>query len=159
MSSWAIRIPYRNRGDSIAEAGIASGEAITHPKEREVVVNVIGGLMATPGIATVGDALDRIDRASLAERRALLDRARVAAGLDTCADADADRVFRLANSAPKPPTDAAGNTFQSCAAEGCGVVPTDPSTGIPIAVPARKWWCPRHRHLAGPDDGKPRERP
>jgi hypothetical protein len=54
VSGWALRIPFRDRSDSIAEAGIVAAEAIADPEEREVAVNVISELMVTPGIATVG---------------------------------------------------------------------------------------------------------
>jgi hypothetical protein len=78
MSDWTIRLPVRDRSDSIAEItfdarflGEEDGKVTRH-----LVVQPL-----LDGDRTVGDLIDRVERADPAERRRMLDAARQAAGL------------------------------------------------------------------------------
>ena len=157
MSDWTIQIPYRERGEPLdADAVLELPRGLDDPEGRAVAERILFDASVS-GVGTVGELLDQIQRASPDERRSMLDAARVAEGLETTADVDAESRRKLANSAVHVPRDPSGNAYQRCAAEGCRAIPTDRVTGIWIGVPDRKWWCPEHRHLAGPDDRLPPE--
>jgi HK97 family phage prohead protease len=47
-----------------------------------------------------------------------------------------------------------GERLAVCAAEDCNAIPTKPS-GAWRPVHDRTWWCPQHKHLAGPEDHLP----
>jgi hypothetical protein len=89
-----------------------------------------------------------------AERRALLDRFRKRAGLDTTTDIDARRRFEAANRNARLIA-AQESPWQICAEPTCNEIPIN-ELGAPIPVDARRWWCPAHRHLADEGDMLPR---
>ena len=150
-----IRVPFRDRADSLADVA-DNARALPAGEDRAVVRGlVLNG--ATDGLATAGDLLDRIEAATPAERRVMLDGARTRAGLPSLAEIDAQRARRVrAPMIPdSPPRDAAGCAIQVCPAEGCGRYPLSPVSGATIPVAARKWWCPEHEHLAAPGELEP----
>jgi len=78
--SHEIRIPHRDRSDPLSSVGelarhLSPDESAT---VREIVTDAAGA-----GLTTVGALLNRLEAASPAERRALLDQARTRAGLPT----------------------------------------------------------------------------
>jgi hypothetical protein len=138
VSEWAIRIPFRTRDDPLdVDAVIDLPELLDDPED-QAVARELPVEASTSGLQLVGQLLDQLEAASPAARRATLDRMRARAGLDSTADVEAHRASELANSAPTAPRDAGGNEWKACAAAGCNVVPADPATGLPIAVPDRR---------------------
>jgi hypothetical protein len=152
--SHEIRIPYRDRSDPLP--AVADAARALEGDDRAVARQIVLRGM-TSGVATVGDLLDELDAMSPAERRALLDQARVGAGLPSTAEvsAAAARKVRAPLIPDSPPRDAAGCAIQICPAEGCGRYPLSPVSGATIPVKARRWWCPAHQHLASPHDMEP----
>jgi hypothetical protein len=72
-----IRVPFRDRADSLADVA-DNARALPAGEDRAVVRGlVLNG--ATDGLATAGDLLDRIEAATPAERRVMLDGARTRA--------------------------------------------------------------------------------
>ena len=145
--SWRIQIPNRGRDQSVADA-LLDARTVTDP-ESQAVARTILLEAAMNGMSTVGEVLDRIERADPAERRRILDAARVSAGLETSGDVEGHRQFVAANdrlarrSRPVP----------ACAV--CGRHPTD-SNGMLEEVPrVRKWHCLDCAHLAQSGDLEP----
>jgi hypothetical protein len=122
--------------------------ALPDPEDRQVVQQLVVDAIGT--FATAGELIDHLDALSRPERRALLDRARVASGLDPVADVEGHRAFLRANEEiarrPRPP-------LPACAV--CGINPTG-AGGMPAEVPrVRRWHCPEHEHLAQAGDMDP----
>jgi hypothetical protein len=138
-----IRVPYRDRDDSLADLGDL---ARAMPAEDRAVVRGLVLEAAESGMSTAGQVIDALEGMSVDERRRLRDRARERAGMP--AEAAARNV-----SAPlipdAPPRDAAGCAIQICAAKSCGTYPVSPY-GATVPVNARRWWCEQHR--AGHED-------
>jgi hypothetical protein len=144
--SWTISIPHRRRSDPLSTVG----ELARHlpPDERATAREIVTGGVGA-GLATVGDLLDRLEAASAAERRVLLDRARSSAGLPSVAEADraAAARFHVAPVSDEPARDETGACHPLCAEPGCRAFPVDPATGAPQKSRARRWRC--HEHRAG----------
>jgi HK97 family phage prohead protease len=70
------------------------------------------------------------------------------------AEASAARARELVPTTDKPFSDGEGGVLQLCNAKGCNAFPTTRS-GSWAFTKARRWWCPEHQHLAGPDDHLP----
>ena len=145
-----IRIPYRDRTDSLADLGDL---ARALPPEDCATVRGIVLEAATSGMTTAGQVLDALEAMTPDARRRLRDRAQERAGTPAATAATACNVT-------VPPTfdsprDASGCAIQACAQPGCGAFPVDGVTGSTMPVPERKWWCAAHRHLAAPGDLEP----
>jgi len=147
-----VRVPYRSRDDSLVDVG-AAARVIDDRVERETVRELAAQAHAA-GDRTAGDLIDRIERADPAQRRAIVNRARSAAGLQTIEQVDAIRRWEAAQpeESSAPPRDESGFSFQLCHEPKCSAGPIEPSTGLPAKTPARKWWCEQHRHLAADMD-------
>jgi hypothetical protein len=141
--SWEIHVPYRNRDDSLIDVAIAAGQL--EGEDGQVARQLAMDAIIDSDDRCAGDLIDRIERANPAERRALLDRTRINAGLLNTKDEEGHRAFVAANEViarrPRPPVPA-------CAV--CGATPTTPG-GMPAAVPrasaghasawgTRTWW-------------------
>jgi hypothetical protein len=153
MSNWQLNIPHTSRSDPLAELPSLARQAGLGEEDRAVVRELV--LEAFSGGArTAGDLLDRLDAAELAERRAILDRARIAAGLPSTSDAEAHARYEAANRvlAKQPHRDADGKVPQACAV--CGSWSTT-REGARRPVAAARWHCPGHEHLAEPGDMEP----
>jgi hypothetical protein len=152
-NKWQISIPYRDRSDSLAELGFDAG--LLGEEDRAVTRHLVLRALLE-GDKTTGDLLDRLEAADPTERRELLDDAREAAGLERSEDIDAREAFEarpvVGGSSLDGPYDQGGR-LQGCAA--CGAIPMHATTGLPIVVADRKYWCPEHKHLAEPDDHLP----
>jgi len=154
MSDWSIRVPVRDPDDPISDVVVDAFSL--QPEERDVVHELASEAILS-GCQTTGDLLQSLTGASVGERRTMLDNARAAAGLETATAIDDEATFNRHQDAARRRSsgrDAAGNVLQGCAAEGCAAMPIGP-TGMPEPVADRCWWCPEHRHLAGPDDHLP----
>ena len=143
--SWQIRIPHRNRRDApLTDVGF-DARHLEDPEDRAVTRELVLDAMLNSGCETVGDLVDMVENAGPAQRRELLNKCRVAAGLETCEDAEAHEAFEAANRAlrPRPP--------QRCVI--CGAVPTTREGFPDLNVRrARRWHCRDHEHLARPGD-------
>ena len=152
--SWKISLPYRDRSDRFDPNDIAGdiAEAISDPEERAVTRALALELALEPRIETMGDALDAIENADPATRRALLDRAREGAGLLSTERTEQRRAYDLAN--PQSST-GARSEFPICAAPECRSFPVN-EVGAHARTHVRRWWCAAHEHLAQPGDLEPR---
>ena len=139
-----LRLAFRDRADSLS--AVADAANALSPDEARVQRQLVLDA-AMDGVATAGDLLDHLERLAPAERRALLDRTRVRAGLPPLREARKTEVPPVAE---EPERDQSGYAFQNCAV--CGVQPLDPSTGAPLRTRARRWHCSAHEHLAAPGD-------
>ena len=147
--SWSISIPFVSRSDSlpaVADAARALPEGDDRAVARQIVLRGM-----TSGMTTAGDLVDRLAAMSPAERRALLDQARVGAGLPSTAEtsAAAARMVR-AQMINDDARDEIGRALQVCAQVGCKNFPIDPVTGAHAPHAARRWWC--SEHMAGHED-------
>lgn len=159
MSEWQSTIPWRDRSDPLYEAAIAAGE-LSDPNEQRVAQNIAVELETEHRLHSVGDALDALAAASFDQKRGLLDRARESAGLPSATaieDARRAEAVQADARAGWNGRDRQGRAFMGCAHPGCMTLPIDPDTGKPMAIKARRWWCPVHRGEAGPQDHLPPE--
>jgi hypothetical protein len=155
MSRWSIQIPYRHRDDDIDEVAFAA-RALPDADDRAVLTELVVSARLD-GCRSAGDLLDRIAGATAVQRRRMLDDAREAIGLERSEDIDRRERFEMTQQMAARRSngrDASGAADAGCAAEGCNAMPLG-STGLPERVTDRLWWCPAHRHLAGPDDHLP----
>jgi hypothetical protein len=95
MSDWAIRIPYRRRDDLLADVDLAARRELEG--EDAMVTRHLATAAMLAGDRTAGDLIDRIDRATPAQRRRLLDEARQAIGLERSEDIDTRERFAALN--------------------------------------------------------------
>jgi hypothetical protein len=87
--TWTIQLPYRTKDAPVVEiAECARG--LEDRSDRAVVRQLALLLAIDHNCATVGDALDLLDKSAPAERRGLLDSARTRAGLPDTADVEED---------------------------------------------------------------------
>jgi hypothetical protein len=74
-----LRLPYRDRNQPLTDPEVLRlSEALEDRAERVTVDRLLVEAMGDPDLHTVGDLLDRIERASPQERRRLVDEGRVA---------------------------------------------------------------------------------
>lgn len=149
--TWAVRIPYAARSDSLAD--VADAARALPPQERDVTRALVLGAMTSGRAQTAGGLLDLLDAATPAERRRLLDDARKTAGLPSTARADADAAHAARSRAfDQMPSSAEGPSV--CAHPACLAVAVNAS-GAPTAVDVARWWCPEHVDQASPGDLSP----
>jgi hypothetical protein len=150
--SWEIRLPHRNVDAPVAE--IAECARVLPEAERDVTRQLVLLLTVDHHADTVGDALDVVEAADPAARRALLDRARQRAGLPTTDEVDGHERFEAASHAARV-AGAATSGWQLCHAPDCNAIPLN-ELGVPVATDVRRWFCTAHEHLAQPGDLEPR---
>jgi len=132
--------PHRNRRDApLTDVGF-DARHFEDPEDRAVVREFVLDSMLNSGLETVGDMLDMLSNAGPAQRRELLNKCRVAAGLETVEDVEGHARFVQANEAllyrPHRPV-------PSCAV--CGAHPTTPQ-GMPDPnIPAVRRRPSHHR--------------
>jgi hypothetical protein len=98
VANWQIDIPHRSRDESVVDVLCDDLRAI-EDRESRAVARAVLQEAAESGTRTVGEVMDRLNRADPAEVREMLDRARVAAGLETTADVEGHAAFVAANRA------------------------------------------------------------
>lgn len=128
--SYEIPVPHRDRDQTLLDAIDDLRQAPLSPAERNVAREVLINAALQQGEHTIGELCDRLEAASPAERRAVLDRARDQLGLEPVETVIAREKFEAGNRALKPGRDARGRSVQQCPADGCGRVSVGPS-GIP----------------------------
>jgi hypothetical protein len=97
MSDWQIRVPYHSRSAPLTSVADSARE---FPRdERAVVRQLILDEIVGGSAATVGELLDKLEKAGPAGRRKMLDNARAGAGLPTTATVDAIRASERASDA------------------------------------------------------------
>jgi hypothetical protein len=146
--NWQIHIPHHGDRDApLTDVGF-DARHLEDPEDRAVTREFVLDSMLDSGLETVGDLIDMLSNAGPAQRRELLNKCRLAAGLETVEDVEGHARFVQANEAllyrPHRPV-------PSCAV--CGAHPTTPQ-GMPDPnIPAvRRWHCREHVHLAQPGD-------
>jgi hypothetical protein len=152
-SSWEIELPHR--GDPAAPLlTVVDAARVALTGDARVIARQIALNLMTDGVGTVGAALERLEAASPAERRALLGDARRAAGLPSTAQVDRARraAHRVEPIDDEIERDELGAGYQTCAADRCRAFPIDAATGAPVRHRARRWHCAAHAHLAAPGD-------
>jgi hypothetical protein len=78
--NWHLQIPYRDRSAPLTDVADAARALSTH-EERSVVRQLVLGEIVDGSATTVGQLLDKLEKAGPAGRRKVLDDARVKAGL------------------------------------------------------------------------------
>jgi hypothetical protein len=136
-----LRLAYRSRGDSLADALEVTCEL--DGDDARLTRRVLLEAATTPGIDTVGDLIDRLDQATPEQRRRIADEACEAAGVQTFSSRQwgAERRHR----APIETRDPDGRAVQLCHEPGCTVQAFNPATGLPEPQPARRWFCEAQR--------------
>jgi hypothetical protein len=149
--SW--RITFAHRGADQRLIDTLADQRVLPTEERKIARGILFDLATTPGIDTVGDAFDRLERMDSSERRRLLNEARIEAGLATTEEVEAQQRFEQACDAARL---RAGkeSPWQLCHEPTCNALPLN-ELGAPVAVHVRKWWCKRHRDLAAEGDMEP----
>lgn len=126
--TWMLRIPFRDRRDSLIDVACAARE-LPDREDRATTRALVIGAQLEDGLETAGQLLDRLEAAGPDERRQLLDAAREAAGLKSASDIDdAERFEMLQKEAHHR---AAKRPVPSCAV--CGVHPTN-ANGMPDSI-------------------------
>jgi hypothetical protein len=95
VSSWHISIPYRSSADSLSAVAEAARELPT-AEERTVVRQLVLSEITDGSASTAGELIDSLERSTPAERRELLDQARVKAGLPDTRTVEARRRMETA---------------------------------------------------------------
>jgi hypothetical protein len=157
MSRWEVVIPYRDRSAKLdlAEVHDMASEALG-AEEAATVLAVAAELFSRTDVRTYGDALDLVEAASPAQRRALLDRARDRRGLPSTFRQEQADEFARANAnrgaGAGPPRDSQGRVELRCASPGCRAFEANrevPAVAGEVGFPARAavkaWYCPQHR--------------
>jgi hypothetical protein len=150
-----LDINYVDRSDSLDVTAIENAAHGLKGEERQAVQMLMFEAATDSTLRTVGDLLDRIDRASPAERRQMFNSARQKAGLPTAEAADARRKVQEHSRALRglPMRDEAGYADPTiCAAPACANFPVDPATGLRTKSRAKRWWCSAHADRAEPGD-------
>jgi hypothetical protein len=152
--SRAFSIPCRSRDESLA---VTASHARVLPTDEDRDVSrqlVLGAYMG--GVAeTAGELLDHLASLEPHELRHTLDAARVAAGVPTTGEVEADERFRAASAAGRASME---STYQGCHATDCHALPIHEAGGLrPVNVV--RWFCPEHVHLAAPGDISERPAP
>jgi hypothetical protein len=156
MSDDVIWVPFRDRGDTLADMADAA-RALPASEDRAVVRGLCLEA-AESGMTSAGQVIDALEGMTPDARRRLLDRARERADVPTTAEVSAAAARKVR--APivydvAPPRDAIGRALQVCPASGCRAFLTDPVTGAHAPHAAKRWWCSEHEHLAAPGDLDP----
>ena len=100
MTDWRIQIPYRDRSALLTDVADAARELPTD-EARAIVRSLVLGELVGGSATTVGELLDKIEQATPAERRKMLDDARVGAGLPTTATVEAHQAAEMASHAAR----------------------------------------------------------
>jgi len=99
MSEWQISIPYRSRSDSLSDVAEAAHDLSTD-EERAVVRHLALAEIVGGSATTAGELIDKLEKATPAERRQVLDDARGKAGLPDTETVEArERVRRASHTA------------------------------------------------------------
>jgi hypothetical protein len=105
--SWSIHVPHRLRSDSLSDVAVAA-RVLETDDERAVCRQIVLAEITRGTAKTAGELIDRLENAAPAERRKLLDAARVKAGLPTTDEVEFreqhERIQRNARLAPTCPS-------------------------------------------------------
>jgi hypothetical protein len=94
--TWQIHIPYRERSNSLLDVAAAARELPTDD-DRAVTRQIVLAELTDGSAASAGELLDKIEKASPAARRKMLDAARVQVGLPSTGDVEFRQQFELVN--------------------------------------------------------------
>jgi hypothetical protein len=108
---------------------------------------LIRQLKVNTGARTSGELADILERASDAERTALIDQADAPLQARKQLE-ERDRYFASAGHVERGE---GGYGFLICSAENCIARPTNPN-GLPMQVNVKRWWCERHKARAQAGD-------
>ena len=86
--NFEIHIPHRSPAEPLTAVADYARELPTDEDRTVVRHLVLGEVLSDDSAATVGEFLDKLEKASPAERRERLDAARAKAGLDTASDTE-----------------------------------------------------------------------
>ena len=153
--NWEVSIPFQSRDQSLVEVlALGLDQRIEDEEEGRVVSHLLLEASFESEVKSVGDLLELEPE----RKRALLDRARVSAGLKTIKEVESELEKQAQHraSAARTFTDEEGRRLQTCAAASCAAFPKD-EVGAWTPVADRRWWCDLHRDQADPDDHLPPE--
>jgi hypothetical protein len=87
MARWTVRIPHRDRGDSLVDVAAACRAL---PYEERAVTRQIVMEAELKGLTSAGQLIDHVAALSREQRRELIDRARAELGLPSTEQVDHD---------------------------------------------------------------------
>lgn len=145
--TWAISIPHRSRDESLVDVA-AHARHLGLDEDRTTVRQLVIQARLDGVATTAGELIDHIAGLEPHERLAMLDRARVEAGLPSVEDVE----FRRGVEAMRCQSSFPANV--ACAKPDCVNMAT--RNGVVYQPAVRRWWCPDHEHLAKPGDMEPR---
>jgi hypothetical protein len=140
-----LNLPFRDRSQPLTDPDVLRLPEALEGEDRRVADRLLVDAMADPDLATIGDLIDRIGRASPQDRRRIADQAREAAGLKSFTAIDWEAEAERGRRAAPPRRDADGRSYQVCHEPGCAAQAVNAATGSPEPVAARRWWCADHR--------------
>ena len=158
----ALKLPVRSRDELLSvKAALELAGFVDDPEDEAIVRETLLffyeiGLRAGKSIS-VGQIEQLFEGFNADERRAMFDVAGLRAGLPSRKQVTDNVRFQAAQREALAITTAT-SPLQICAEPTCKAIPVD-TIGLPIPVDVRRWWCDKHRHLAGEDDMKPRAIP
>jgi hypothetical protein len=100
MSEWQIQLPYRDRSAPLTDVADAA-RALSTDEERDTVRQLVLGEIVDGSAATVGELLDKLEKASPEQRRKMLDDARAGAGLPTTGKVEFEARFKFVQHAAR----------------------------------------------------------
>jgi hypothetical protein len=136
----SVPIPYQSRDQELGEIlALGLDQRIESDEERHIVGHLLVESAFERGVKSVGDLLDLEPE----RKRALLDRARVSAGLKTIKQEEIEQANQNLSVAGRSGI---------CASPQCTVTLIDPVTGAPTVSRQRRWFCAEHTDQARPED-------
>jgi hypothetical protein len=96
--TWTILLPHRARSDSLLDVVEAARE-LPAGEVRDVSRQLVLGALIDGTATSAGELLDKIEKAAPAERRKMLDDARVKAGFPTTATVEGQQAAEMASTA------------------------------------------------------------
>lgn len=142
--NWSVPIPYQDRDQGLGEIlALGLDQRIEDAEEGPVVSHLLIEATFERDVKSVGDLLELAPE----RKRALLDRARVSAGLKTIEQEETRKRIEQANQ-----NLSVEGSSGICSAPGCTAILIDPVTGATTISRQRRWFCAEHRDQARPED-------
>ncbi len=95
--TWTIDLPWRGDPEQPLLEAMTDTRVIEDREQRAVAYELMFDAYVSDHAETLGEVVDNLERAEPAERRRMLDKARLAAGLETTSDVEAHKRFLTAN--------------------------------------------------------------
>jgi hypothetical protein len=145
-----LKLPFRDRAQDLLSAIDDTREL--DGADGQVARRLMTDALLHESKQTVGELLGDLERATREERRERVEAARARAGLRSLSSIEFEAEQRRREAAAPPQRDGSGRALQVCHAADCKAQAVDPTTGAPMPVPERRWFCETHRDQASAHD-------